>query len=337
MGMISNRSQVAARRLRPQLFTNLLSAAAFVFASLNIQSAAAIPIDEGASNFGHYNQNAFPRVCTDSAGNSYGCGVFAALNSFVFLQNKYPGLYMTSEGQPKLIPQNSAQDAAQNLAKDMSCSCAKPNTGVKINNFIKGKAEYINQLAPGTTQFEDQSIYDQNGKMTQAAPTFDFIYQQLGSGQDIELLLGFWQKGADGGWTRVGGHFVTLTGGDTNNLSFINPFFRPSDGSAPGPNSAYSMTTQITDMHFTFPGDGATDDLLQLTDFFKNLQGTTNHPDRNDNNTVTFVEAAVSESPIRPIPEPSSLSVFVIAAGAIFVWRRRLSRIRIRQMKPFSL
>jgi hypothetical protein len=48
-------------------------------------------------------------------------------------------------------------------------------------------------------------------------PSFEWIYSQVDSSQDLIALLGFWQSHLSGEWTRFGGHWVTIAGVDTQN------------------------------------------------------------------------------------------------------------------------
>lgn len=298
-------------------------------------------VDEGQAFFGHYNQvaPAFSGVC----GGTHACGVVAALNSFVFLQNEYE-IYGGHGGHPaRLLPDPSSAASvtatAQTLADDMGCPSTCSAHAININNFISGKQKYIDSVAPGTTRFTAQSVYEKTGTpttQTKPAPTMKFIMQELADAEDVEVLIGFWQK-KDGVEKRVGGHYMTLTGGTVNDangdgrfndgdtpntLSFIQGFFMPADGSTPSFGSGYSMTTNVSDVNFAFPG-GPTEDVLDLTNFFSTLKGKTNHPDRKDDNTTVVVEAAVSES---PVPEPPSIASLSLSVAMLFLVARPVAR-----------
>lgn len=58
-------------------------------------------------------------------------------------------------------------------------------------------------------------------------PDFEYIRDQVIISQDVILLLGFWQQNDTGGWYRIGGHWVTVTGVDTNDVA--NPWISFSD------------------------------------------------------------------------------------------------------------
>ncbi|MBU0507241.1 hypothetical protein KKH27_00195 [bacterium] len=59
-------------------------------------------------------------------------------------------------------------------------------------------------------------------------PSFEWIYAQVDSSQDILLLLGFWQQQPGGDAGRFGGHWVTVAGvdrqNDTTRISFSDPY-----------------------------------------------------------------------------------------------------------------
>ena len=48
------------------------------------------------------------------------------------------------------------------------------------------------------------------------SPTYEYIYEQVRISQDVILLLGFWQN-SGGQWFRVGGHWLTVCGVDSQN------------------------------------------------------------------------------------------------------------------------
>lgn len=58
-------------------------------------------------------------------------------------------------------------------------------------------------------------------------PTFDHIYREVNLSQDVIILLGFWQMDDAGMWYRIGGHYLTVAGVDSQNavqtLSLSDP------------------------------------------------------------------------------------------------------------------
>ncbi|MBK6911074.1 MAG: T9SS type A sorting domain-containing protein [bacterium] len=70
------------------------------------------------------------------------------------------------------------------------------------------------------------------------SPTFDEIYRQVEQSQDVIVLLGFWQLDQSGQWGRLGGHYVTVAGVDSQNnvkaISFSDPISNAAEAGAPG-------------------------------------------------------------------------------------------------------
>jgi hypothetical protein len=178
----------------------------------------------------------------------FACGPTAAVNSFAFLQNKYPSIY-----DHKLIPDTNMNGmteyaemvaAAVALTSPTYMNCAVCNGGTLINDFISGKTKWINDKAPGTTVFKDQE-----------KSNWPFLFSELDHMEDVELLFGFY----DAAGTRIGGHYVTLTKfqwTDQNMDGIINPtetaqigFVDPADGTikmqslAAGTHAQYVLTT----------------------------------------------------------------------------------------------
>jgi hypothetical protein len=241
--------------------------------------AGTISLDPGL--FGNLDQH--DTNCAESA-----CGPTAAVNSFAFLENMYPTIYGND-----LIPTTGATydygdlvDAADVLAGStfMDCTAA----GVGISNFISGEEAYMNEYAPGTTVFEIMNFFA-NG----AWPTFNFLYNQLAAGEDVELLVGFYTTNAEGQLVRNGGHYVTLTG-----VSFGVPF------------AAGNGTISFID-----PDDGDSGSMSLST-----IDGALYNNGTYVNGQYTFIEAAVAES---PTPEPGTLLFLAVGIPALFVLRRR--------------
>jgi hypothetical protein len=162
--------------------------------------------------FGHLDQNDPGLANTCSAGGvNYACGPVAAVNSFVFLENMYPGTYDNLLTGNPAVPQNLINTAIT-LSEPAFMNCAACTGGTTLANFIAGKMAYIEQQTPHTTSYVDQ-----------LDPGFGFLLPELQQNEDVELLLGFY----DDMGARVGGHYVTLygiSGGtDPQNLSFVDP------------------------------------------------------------------------------------------------------------------
>ena len=61
---------------------------------------------------------------------------------------------------------------------------------------------------------------------TVAMPNFSYIEDEIKRCQDVILLLGFWEDQGPTGWVRIGGHYVTCAGVDSENrtIAFSDPF-----------------------------------------------------------------------------------------------------------------
>jgi hypothetical protein len=171
-------------------------------------SAALWHIEKDIDLYGNLNQNDIPNV-----GASY-CGPAAAVNSFAYLQNAYPGVYNSF-----LIPAQGADwdgDGDVDFYDDMIGTALTlgsqnyMNTlvpgGTAHDNFIWGKEQYIENQVAGVTTYEAQDYWDWTNHaipdyVDPIAPTWDFLYWELFDCEDVELLLS---------WSD-GGHYVTLT------------------------------------------------------------------------------------------------------------------------------
>jgi hypothetical protein len=162
------------------------------------------------TKFGNLDQHLVDS-CKDSIGNSLSCGPSAAVNSFVFLENMYPGVYGNSlVDLSGLFTKVQAEVmAANDLSSFMGCTPC--SGGTTFSNFVSGKESYINLLAPGTTYYDVMRI-----------PSAEFIDSELAADEDIETLINFPDP-------NFSGHYVTITGitYDTvlemGYLSYIDP------------------------------------------------------------------------------------------------------------------
>ncbi|HUV05376.1 MAG TPA: PEP-CTERM sorting domain-containing protein [Armatimonadota bacterium] len=156
--------------------------------------------------FGNLNQNQIPIWGANA------CGPTAAINSFVYLQNKYPGWY-----DSKLIgdadgdgDMNDLQDliAVANTLGGAAYMNTIVNTTTYHDDFIWGKQAYIENQAPGVTVYEAQDIWAWNNLqrpmptwVTPLYPTWGFLYNELVDCEDVEILLS---------WSD-GGHYLTVS------------------------------------------------------------------------------------------------------------------------------
>jgi hypothetical protein len=262
-------------------------------------SAWALPTDYSVnlldSEFGHLLQG---EVCGFEAD---GCGPTAAINSFVFLQNRYSQFY-----GKKLIPGGDMVAAGIDLAENyMNTSGA-----TYIDNFITGKRNYIEEktgpggiflaqvfggaLSDGGTTAKDTVV---------KKPDSLFLAEELQKGEDVEFLST--PLGADGKFDPKKGHYLTLVKlnwVDANNDGIMNfdenatiGFIDPAGSTDPGSISSFK-----DNRHISVGPDG-----------FMDLENPFTHK-------KFRITAIVSESPPEgTISEPSSLLLILTALGSM--------------------
>jgi hypothetical protein len=73
-------------------------------------------------------------------------------------------------------------------------------------------------------------------KHTKKAPDFYWIESEIERCEDVILLLGFWQSFGPGEWMRVGGHYVTCAGvnSDELTLAISDPYYDNAETGGPG-------------------------------------------------------------------------------------------------------
>ena len=177
-------------------------------------------IEKDWTLYGDLNQNLIPGI------GSMACGPTAAVNSFVYLENQYPGIY-----DHNLVPDLNADGVyhdtddmiavAQTLAESGYMNMTMAD-GTFHDNFIYGKWKYMEEQAPGMTIYDAQDTWDWTRPPVAAPdwfekknPTWEFIYNQLVGCEDLEILLSFFGDG---------GHYLTLTSfyfDDGNNNGII--------------------------------------------------------------------------------------------------------------------
>lgn len=280
--------------------------------------AAEIKVDLGPANFGMLDQDN-TTACKDATGaqidGSQACGPTAAVNSFQFLENRYPDIY-----GGKLIPRNTSNletdwiSTANTLgtAAYMDCAC---NGGTDITKFIQGKQDYIDEKAgDGKSVFKHQDVFmlgDIDKSKSRGRPSFDFLLMELMHGEDVELLVSYHDTfdfaddnnpigppgnhnndriaDADTMADSYGGHFLTMTGltlNDANN------------------NGTFDMGEALK-LFFIDPGTG----MAGSADAFLNSFGFDTNYGFGGPITGASISAIVSES---PIPEPETVALFIV-------------------------
>lgn len=226
------------------------------------------------------------------------CGPSAAVNSFVFLQNRYPSIYGNLL-VPALQGGNPTQadmvEVANTLTEFMNpCGCSD---GTAIEDFIFGKSAYIDSVAPGTTTFAAQTTAQwrnptPGGTTAQkpayvqdlTRPTLQFIFDQLKDSEDVEIFVTFVDVRFK--------HYLTVTGmtwdtaTNTGSFNLVDPL---------GGNQIAS-NFELDTLGFVF-----------LKDYGGGV----------------FISNAVSESPLpAPVPEPGTIVLFSLGMALLTPLRR---------------
>jgi len=101
-----------------------------------------------------------------------------------------------------------------------------PHNGTKVMDMARGIDQYL----------LDHGLSDAFYQKTIPAPDFYYVEYELEKCEDVTLLLGFWQNDPTGGWYRVGGHYVTVAGIDSDmlHIAFSDPFVDNAEAGGPG-------------------------------------------------------------------------------------------------------
>jgi len=100
------------------------------------------------------------------------------------------------------------------------------HSGTKVMDMARGIDQYL----------LDHGLSDAFYQKTVPAPDFYYVEWELEKCEDVTLLLGFWQLDPTGIWYRVGGHYVTVAGIDSQGLliAFSDPFVDNAEAGRPG-------------------------------------------------------------------------------------------------------
>jgi hypothetical protein len=261
--------------------------------------------------FGDLNQNDVPS-CKDDEDTSFSCGPTAAVNSFVWLQNRYPHIY-DSKLVPDLDP-NPANDldgdgdvdfydamiaVAEELSTSDYMNCTACQGGTSIDNFIEGKMAWIEDHAPGVTEYGVENFHDEGDW-----PSWEFLYNELVGEEDIELLIGFYDEQNN----RIGGHYVTLTSFHWHDAD-MDDIIDPGEGVDGIDDEAQInfIDPGTGDHHFADILQGDLDGPIGIFGYF--------------DVHLAVIETAVKESPI-----PAPASFFLFCGGLLWLARRRAHR-----------
>lgn len=230
------------------------------------------------------------------------CGPTATVNSFVYLQNR-SGVSLIPDSNQNNIIDLSEQIAVVNILNGLM---GNQGAGVTDQHFLEGKILYIGDagllgplsieargdfITPPTAPFEyvDSPYVD----VVQTIPTWQFLWDQLRQGQDVEV--GFtWNGMSEGHWVTADSfHF-----NDANDNMIID-------------------AGEVAQMDFVDPWGG-----IQLTGSLA--------MDLENHMVLTYVGGAAGVGASGTIniivaesPEPTSLALMGLGALVLCVWRRK--------------
>jgi len=140
------------------------------------------------------------------------CGPAAVANSLQYLENKYPDKIKIPHDNRLGLKGDTTLVGQLDTAMDRGVINRKNGQTVGDLQYIEGKLRYLDQNKLGQCiKVKHQAIYVENdvtvGNLTSKSKgkkvTFDFIFDEICAGEDVEIGLGY-----PGG----GGHWVEVTG-----------------------------------------------------------------------------------------------------------------------------
>ncbi len=233
----------------------------------------------------------------------------------MYLMNKYPHIYGKTE---LLTDYNGGGIGLSDLATDRNMLAngwqnrdgvsrsGTGTTGASLQSFWEAKAYWVHDWAPGTTILDgmvktalDLTAWYAGSVLENAFPTWDFLWKELGHGEDVELTI----YGLDDSFA----HALTLTSlkfedgnnnglwdsGEQRKIDYLDP----------------NNPTQFFESVLEVQGDGS-------------LKFNWHNDDANTAKDV-YIRAAYSESPAVPAPSCVAALVGMGATGLVVVVRRR--------------
>ena len=140
-----------------------------------------------------------------------------------------PAFVLGQQPQPQPIPRWG--ELIERLAWCMDCDGSRTgilHSGTNVFDMERCIDNWLNDTGLNNT------LYEHTVKM----PTFEYVEEEVEKSQDVILLLGFWEEQEEGYWKRIGGHYVTVSGVNSNlsKIAFSDPCF---DRSNPAANSTW--------------------------------------------------------------------------------------------------
>ena len=107
----------------------------------------------------------------------------------------------------------------ERLALCMDCDGSRtgiPHSGTKVSDMENCIDDWLNDTGLNNTLYEH----------TEKKPSFEYIVEEVNKSQNVILLLGFWEN-QSGYWKRIGGHYVTVSGVNSEQrmIAFSDPCF----------------------------------------------------------------------------------------------------------------
>jgi len=184
------------------------------------------------------------------------CGPVAVANCFWWFDSKYadptgtPGdgadifplvqSYGTiDDHDPANVDDPATPWPTGNELVEQLALCMGTDTGPYSGTDVHVMEQCINDWLDATGL--DRTFYEHTVK----EPEFYYIEDEIKRCQDVILLLGFWEDQGPTGWVRIGGHYVTCAGVDSENrtIAFSDPFIDNAEagglGRVPVPHPPY--------------------------------------------------------------------------------------------------
>lgn len=231
------------------------------------------------------------------------CFATAVTNSMRYLENRNPALYNGAlTGNNLEAARDRLRDGWVSPGGENRAGTGCPGT---FQSQWEGKVRYFEDFAPGTTGFAgmiDPRIntngWYRGNLLANALPTFDFLLGELMRGADVEI--GFFKDQLS--------HAVTLT----------SLFFDDLNG-----NLRWDAATETAKIDYLDPNH--TDQLYESPLTLAGGFLTFNWNNGGANPPVNGVQLFMAYAE-RPLPEPASLLLLIVALWLLFTLRARAQR-----------
>ncbi|MCK4272938.1 hypothetical protein KAX22_09815 [bacterium] len=173
------------------------------------------------------------------------CGPVALANCLWWFDSKYQWIINPDSPQPPAVNDDfsfvtaygpwddhdtsNVMPLVEDLAWHMDTDGIRTEDGSVGTNVFEMEAA----IAEWFLETETDTIFY---KHTKKAPDFYWIEDEIERCEDVILLLGFWQEYYPGEWYRIGGHYVTCAGVNSERLmlAISDPFYDMAEQGFPG-------------------------------------------------------------------------------------------------------